>query len=534
MTADNIDRLSTQGGSDKSREIYWRLLQSVKASIVVVDRDGVFHFANRVAAQAMDRTLDDMVGRSMWELFPQDIADRQMARVRSVIDEGREYFEEWRTRTGGEWRWYDMVLQPFHDSPETFTTCMVIAHDITARKHSEQLQHVLHRIANAANTTKDLQELYGSIREELNAVIDTANFCIAVYNRDTNCISLPYNVDKKDKFDHFPAGKTLMSYVIRNDTSLLATSEVQRDLTERGEVETIGAPAPIWVGVPLKVRGRVIGAVSVQHYTEESAYTEKDLEILEFASGQIAVAIERKQAEEALQAANEELERRVGERTAELEKTNAQLRKEIAHRCEVEDALRESERRYSLATTAGRVGVWDWDMKTNEIYVDPRLKALLGYEEDEIPNHLDHWNKLVHPEDSDEMGRRIADHVEGWAPQFEFEHRMIHKDGSVRWILARGNVIRDEEGQPYRMIGTDITELKHAEVMLRKTADEPCAERKVLAEKKVALKQILQHIENERKDYQRKICQDIQQILEPDLKRLKQETDENRRGNLEL
>ena len=180
---------------------------------------------------------------------------------------------------------------------------------------------------------------------------------------------------------------------------------------------------------------------------------------------------ERKRTEEALRKAHNELERRVEERTAELAKAVASLRKEIEERKRVEEALRESERRYFLATSAGRVGVWDWNLDTNEIYLDPMVKAFLGYEDHEIRNHIDDWGERVHPADRERVMAEATKHLEGASLHYEIEHRMLHKDGSIRWFLARGTAMRDRSGKPYRMLGTDtdITERKQADEALKRS-----------------------------------------------------------------
>ncbi|MBC8254665.1 MAG: PAS domain-containing protein [Ardenticatenia bacterium] len=131
-------------------------------------------------------------------------------------------------------------------------------------------------------------------------------------------------------------------------------------------------------------------------------------------------------------------------------------------------ALRTSQERYERAIEAGQVGVWDWNLETDECYVALNLKDLLGYEDHEIRNHLDDWGKHVHPDDIEQVMAAIEGHVRGETPQYELEHRMLHKDGSVRWVLARGIVIRDEKGKPVRVAGTDtdITERKLMEEQL--------------------------------------------------------------------
>ena len=123
-----------------------------------------------------------------------------------------------------------------------------------------------------------------------------------------------------------------------------------------------------------------------------------------------------------------------------------------------EQALRESQERYKLATGSGRVIVWEWDLETSSFYFDPLLKSLLGYEDGEIGNHFDDWIRLSHPDDGNFV-RRIEERVLRGELRFDEEHRLLQKDGSVRWFLASGTVI-----DGVRIVGTDtdITERKLA------------------------------------------------------------------------
>lgn len=138
--------------------------------------------------------------------------------------------------------------------------------------------------------------------------------------------------------------------------------------------------------------------------------------------------------------------------------------RDISDRKRIEVAFQESQKRYMLAAAGGQVGVWDWNLDTNEIYIAPNLKNMLGYEDHEISNQMEIWSQLVHADDREAVRRAFEKHLAGETSLFEVEHRMYHRDGSIRWILARGTVLRDEEGHPYRAIGsdTDITTRKAA------------------------------------------------------------------------
>ncbi|GBD32497.1 putative signaling protein [bacterium HR33] len=141
---------------------------------------------------------------------------------------------------------------------------------------------------------------------------------------------------------------------------------------------------------------------------------------------------------------------------------------DITARKRAEEALRESEERYALAARGANDGLWDWNLKTGEIYYSPRWKEMLGYSEEEIGGSPEEWFSRVHPEDLPGLQAELNAHKDGRTGHFEHEHRLRHKDGSYRWMLVRGIAVRDSQGAAYRMAGslTDITERKETEARL--------------------------------------------------------------------
>lgn len=154
----------------------------------------------------------------------------------------------------------------------------------------------------------------------------------------------------------------------------------------------------------------------------------------------------------------------------ELEDLANQFNRMSAQLRESYDALKEREERLALVIRATNDGILDWDLRTNQVYFSPRWKEMLGYADDEIGNTFDDWRRLLHPDDSERALALIQDYRQGKTPSYELEHRSKAKDGSFRWVLARGVVLRDESGQAYRMVGsnTDITDRKKIEEALEK------------------------------------------------------------------
>jgi PAS domain S-box-containing protein len=113
-------------------------------------------------------------------------------------------------------------------------------------------------------------------------------------------------------------------------------------------------------------------------------------------------------------------------------------------------------------------GLWDWNLETNKIYFSVRWKAMLGFQEDEIATDLYEWFNRVCAEDIEQVRAELSAHLEGLTPYFENEHRLMHKDGTYRWMLSRGQVVRNSAGKPYRFAGsqTDVTSRRSAEQQL--------------------------------------------------------------------
>lgn len=241
----------------------------------------------------------DFIGRKLHECLPEDVATGIYQSVQIALETGERQLYSYSLPIQGKLNRFEARMTVCGED-----SIIAIVRNITEEKRQEHAQMVLYRIANAVNTTRNLSELFQFIKDVLGALIDTTNFFIALYEDETDTITLQYQVDERDEFVSFPVGRTFTSYVIKTQEPLLVTESRREGMISEGLVEPIGYPAKIWLGVPLKIEEEVKGVVVVQSYTNPDAYDEKDLDILQFVSEQIAVAIEKKGAEDALRSPN--------------------------------------------------------------------------------------------------------------------------------------------------------------------------------------------------------------------------------------
>ncbi len=140
---------------------------------------------------------------------------------------------------------------------------------------------------------------------------------------------------------------------------------------------------------------------------------------------------------------------------------------------QLEAELRRSREQFLLAIRGSQDGIWDWDLVTNTLYLSPRWKEQLGFRDDELPNGFPTFEDRLHPEDKPRVLDLVRRYLQGEDLVYDVEFRMLHRDGSYRWVRARGEALRDAGGRPYRMAGshTDITERKRHELALRESEE---------------------------------------------------------------
>jgi len=291
--------------------------------------------------------------------------------------------------------------------------------------HAEQIFPVLFAIADAVNTTENLDELYQMLHRILGTIMDVTNFFIALVDGRERTLHFPYHVDTVDTIfpviKNFETGTSLTGLVVEERSPLLLQQEA---LQKRAAQNGIRGPLPlVWMGSPLLIRDKVIGVVAVQSYTDADMYSEADLQILVAVSQQIALAIERKAMAKALQEKSEELERYF---TLSL------------------DLL-------CIADTSGHF-----------LRLNPEWQKVLGYPENELQGRS--FLELVHPDDMEATLAALTK-LDAQQDVLNFTNRYRCRDGGYRWIEWHSR----PQGKRIYAVARDISERMRAEEELRQS-----------------------------------------------------------------
>jgi two-component system cell cycle sensor histidine kinase/response regulator CckA len=301
--------------------------------------------------------------------------------------------------------------------------------DISERKRSEKLQSALYRIAATTSSAEDIDEFYAAIHGIVGELMYARNFYVALYEPTTDTIAFPYFVDEVDaRPEPMRLGRTLTAHVLRTGEPLLTLEDDFEEMVRGGQVELVGASSVAWLGVPLKRTGVTFGALVVQSYDPRFCFNEADREVLTFVSQHIAVALERKRAQ---------------------------------------DAIRDSEERYRLLFERNLAGVYRMTLGGRILDCNDAMARIFGYaSRSEV---LDRDIRTLYP-------------VEGGHEEFleallqfrtltNYELCGRHRDGHPVWTLENASLLADETAGEIIVEGTitDITDRRTLEEQLRQS-----------------------------------------------------------------
>jgi PAS domain S-box-containing protein len=272
-------------------------------NVFITNRDGVIEYVNPAFEKLTGYTKKEALGKTPSILKSGKQGKQFYNKLWKIILSGKVFNGILiNKKKNGELYYEEKTITPIRDNQGNITHFVSTGKDITERVRNEKIQSVLFQISEATSVSSNLEDLLQIVHQQLGTLMDTTNFYVALYDEKTGTYSLPYCVDEYEEKEVTPQQlrKSLTDYVRRTGLPLLADAKLHQELIEKGEVELVDTPSASWLGVPLKTAQGIIGVVAIQSYSDTTLYSEKDLELLNFVSGNIAMAIERKQAEGSL------------------------------------------------------------------------------------------------------------------------------------------------------------------------------------------------------------------------------------------
>ncbi len=435
-------------GKDRVQEHYLFQLSMDRSgdAIMWMDEHGALIYVNEAACCALKYTREELLALTVFDIDVNATPEIWPGLWADLKQKGSGKLESLYLRKDGSVLPVEITGNYVEYAGKEFNCAF--AHDLSARKRSEQIQTSVYKISEAAHAAESLDDLFRAIHETITELMPAKNnFYIALFDEESDMLSFPYFVDE---FDEAPEpkklGKGLTEYVLRTGKPLLASPEVFAELEKQGEVESIGAASIDWLGVPLKVKDKAIGALVVQIYTEGFRYTEDEKDILTFISEQVAMAITRRQAE---------------------------------------DALQQSEEMFRSVVENAQSGIVIIDQEFRPLYANDEMLRIMGYSREEFVGA--DFRKYLDEESLELVADRYQRRQKGGEVPSRYEFTIIRKDGEKRRVEISSTLMKDSSQNITTLTQVqDITEQRQAEEQIKSS----------LHEKEVLLREIHHRVKN--------------------------------------
>lgn len=274
-----------------------RAVEQSPVSIVITDTEGIIEYVNPKMCAVTGYSQEELIGQNPGLLSTKEKSKSEYKILWDTIKEGNDWSGEFHNKKkNGERYWESATISPIRNERNEITHFLGIKEDISEKKRSEQVQKALFEISSAVVTNPELESLIEIIKKQIGTILDSRNFYLAFYDEKAGRLYSPVTKDEKDDFVSWPAENSLTWYVVKNNRSAVLRKKEILNLIDKGEVQLVGTIAECWIGVPLNVSEMTLGAFVLQSYDNPDAYTEGDINMLEFIANQISQAIQRQNA----------------------------------------------------------------------------------------------------------------------------------------------------------------------------------------------------------------------------------------------
>ncbi|GAB3728695.1 PAS domain S-box protein [Spirosoma lituiforme] len=416
------------------------LVDNTSDLIQLLTLDGKFIFVNRAWREALGYSSDEISALNLRDVLHPDYADSTLGLLKRIQEGDKLPYVEtvFRAKSGKTLFLSGSVNCRFDNGRPTAFRC--ILHDTTGKIRAEKSQKLYYSIANWTINTPNLGELYHKIHEELGHIMDARNFFIALYDASKSYLSFPYYVDEyfggNMRFTKRKLGNGLIEYTILANKPLFLYEKDIRQLADREHIDLYGQLQPqVMLTAPLRIGDEITGIIGVKSYNDAQTYGPRDLELLEFISGQVALAIARKQSE------------------ARLDKQNARL-----------NAIFDS----------STYLIWSVNKALKLTSFNKNYARLIEFQLDEAPSIQasapDLGWRMIGVDNRKLLEERYRQAFRGFAQNFELFFETPKGETYLEFhlnpILLAGGVIEEVSG-----IARDITNRKRAEITTRQSEE---------------------------------------------------------------
>ena len=437
------------------------VLQSLGDGLCVVDAEWKIQLVNHQAEVLLGDTAQALLDRPVYRMIsPSPEGYREESLITDATFAPLASGESYRTDDGllitadGQLVPISLSVTPM-SLEGTVVGAVLVFRDITHQKQVErerqQTEDLLRRIQTGLSELAESPEIYnGNLEQAFQAITKvTAVFLnveiVGIWFLTDDHSSIQCAKMYQRSTQKFTQGLVLVQsgypryFQALEKEQVIAADDAQRDPRTAEFTQTYLAPRGItsMLDVPIRSGGRMVGVICHEHIGPMRHWTMEEQHFAVSVANTLALALE------------------------------------AADRRKAEQALRTSEGRLMTIVQSTNIGIWDWDLNSNEVYLSAEWKRQLGYEDHELSNTFGEWESRIHPDDHDQALNTIEAYMSGQVPSLEMEHRLRHKEGTYRWILTRGTIIKEESTHSSRIVGIhiDVSDRKAAEEVLRQAKD---------------------------------------------------------------
>ncbi|MFO7526926.1 MAG: PAS domain S-box protein [Ignavibacteriaceae bacterium] len=309
---DVTERVEKDKLLSEERKLTQYFMDYIPFSIYFKDLESRFIKVNKATVNKLGFTeSNQLIGKTDFDVFGEEHALAARQDELKLINRQEEIINkvEKETWKNGKIQWVSTTKFPLRNQSGNIIGTLGITRDFTEVKKSQLIQQTLLQISTAVNNVEEMDDLYYEIHQAVSNLMKADNFYIALYDEESKILSFPYFVDEYDpKPESRIAGRGLTEYILRSGKAHLIDTELDLALRKLDETSLLGESSKIWLGVPLNIGDRTIGAIVVQDYNNDDTYGEEELQILTYVSEQIANAIMKKNAERQLKKFSRELQ----------------------------------------------------------------------------------------------------------------------------------------------------------------------------------------------------------------------------------